>query len=110
MSEKDPIALLERAVQATESVKATPEEIAAWEAEQAAVVAAREKHAAHMDRAEKRAVEQMAIAERQAAALERISYAVEALAVVLTAKPALIPAKPFCGETVTGMPEHGNGV
>jgi hypothetical protein len=97
MSSKDPLDMLERLVQTTESAKATPEEIATWEAEKAAVVAAREKHAAHMDRAERRAVEQMAIDERQADALERIAVAVEALAGVLTAKP-VVPECPNAGD------------
>jgi hypothetical protein len=106
MSSKDPLDMLERLVQTTESAKATPEEIATWEAEKAAVVAAREKHAAHMDRAERRAVEQMAIDERQADALERIAVAVEALAGVRRPPTQPLP----WGGPVTGIPEHGNGV
>lgn len=109
---KDPIDLLERAVIATER-EPTAEEIAAWKAEKAAAVAAREKHAAHMDRAELRAVEQLAIAERQAAALERIAVAVEALArakMPVYVVPFESDPPQTWGGPVTSLPEHGNGV
>lgn len=106
-NEKDPISLLERAVKATESAKATPEEIAAWEAEKAAAVAAREKHAAHMDRAEKRSVEQMAIAERQAVALERIADTLTELVKASRAKqPIVLPPNGPAPHTVVSVAGH----
>jgi len=81
------LALLGRTVAAVEQAaaeaKPTAEETAAWEAEKAAQVAARDAHKAHLDRAEQRALKSLAIEERKAAALEQIAKEAVQIATLL---------------------------